>query len=171
MTKTPYEQGALDGLCGVYSIVNAARIVQRLDDEAGKDLFRQIIIYLSQRRMLGRILVEGLNLHVIGGIFRNVNELGSLQRNMPFKRDPETPLDRFWTDMLAFLGDCAGRAVLLGLGGVYDHWTVVESITDRRIRLFDSYGLKTLNRHRCTTLRPTSRRPHKLCPTHTYFLS
>lgn len=170
MTKTPYEQGALDGLCGVYSIVNAVRIVRRLDDEACKELFRQIIVYLSQRRMLGRILVEGLNLHVIGGIFRNVNDLGAVQRIMPFKRAPETPLDRFWSVMLEFLGNAGGRAVLLGLGGVYDHWTVVENITDRQIRLFDSYGLKTLNRHRCTTLRPTARRPHKLYPTHTYFL-
>jgi hypothetical protein len=170
MTKTPYEQGALDSLCGVYGIVNAARIVSRLGDEECKELFRRIIFFLNRRRMLDTILVEGLSQPAIGAIFRNVAGLRFHRRGMPFKHWPETPLDRFWSEMMTFLSQGPNRAILLSLGGVYDHWTVVETVTDKQIRLSDSYGLKTLNRHRCTTLRPTARRPYKLHPTQTYFL-
>jgi hypothetical protein len=54
---------------------------------------------------------------------------------------------------------------------MWDHWSIVESITDKQIRFFDSYRLKRLNRSRCATMRSTSSRPHVLSPTHTYFLS
>jgi len=44
----PYRQGALDGLCGVYSIINAVRIVNGIDDEDSEDLFQAIISYLDR---------------------------------------------------------------------------------------------------------------------------
>ncbi len=40
----PYEQGALDGLCAVYGIVNAARIIAGIDEAESKDLFKRIIL-------------------------------------------------------------------------------------------------------------------------------
>ena len=40
----PYLQGALDGLCAVYSIVNAARIIADIDEEEAKELFKKILI-------------------------------------------------------------------------------------------------------------------------------
>jgi D-alanine-D-alanine ligase len=48
-----------------------------------------------------------------------------------------------------------------------------SAFTDVRDRLctFDSHKLRRLNRNRCTAIRSTSRHPHMLCPTHTYFLS
>ena len=93
-------------------------------------------------------------------------------RSMPFKNLPNTPLDEFWTEMARFLSAGGERAILIGLGGpMWDHWSVVHTITPRQIRFFDSHKLRQLNRNRCTTTRSTSRRPHVLCPTHTYFLS
>ena len=79
----------------------------------------------------------------------------------------------FWNSMMEFLrnGEGKRRVILIGLGGVYDHWSIVDSITDKQIRLFDSFKLKRLNRNRCATMRRSSSRPHLLFPTHTYFLS
>jgi hypothetical protein len=74
--------------------------------------------------------------------------------------------------MMGFLNGGGPRAILIGLGGpLWDHWSIVDSITEKQIRFFDSYKLKRLNRLRCATIRSTSSRPHLLCPTHTYFLS
>lgn len=168
----PYLQGALDGLCAIYSIVNAARIIHRIPNGEAQDLFQQILIYLEESHQLGRILTEGIGLTTIGGVLRDVVGDRITHRQMPFKHRPDTSLDEFWSAMMEFLENGDRRAILIGIGGPFwDHWSIVQSITDKQIRFFDSHKLKQLNRTRCTTTRSTASRPHVLCPTHTYFLS
>ena len=159
-------------MCAIYSIVNAARIISDIQDAKAKLLFRRILEYLEQSRDLSRVLSEGIGLTTIGSILRDV--VGDLipHRSMPYKNLPNTPLDEFWSEMIRFLDASGKRAILIGLGGpMWDHWSIVHEITARQIRFFDSHKLRWLNRTRCTTTRCTSRRPHVLCPTHTYFLS
>jgi hypothetical protein len=168
----PYLQGALDGLCAIYSIVNAARIISDIGEEESKNLFKQILDYLEQSADLGRVLSEGIGLNTVGSILRDVANGRIPERNMPFKHRPETSLDEFWSEMMAFLDGGSKRAILIGVGGrMWDHWSIVHAISDRQVYFFDSHKLKSLKRSRCTTVRPTSLRPHLLCPTHTYFLS
>jgi hypothetical protein len=167
----PYEQGGLDGLCAIYSIVNAARIVSSIGEIEARALFRRILEHLEQTYDLSRTLVEGIGLVTIGGIFREVVKELIPYRSMPFKNSPYTPLDEFWVEMARFLEAEGERAILIGLSGPWDHWSIVHEITPRQIRFFDSRKLRRLNRNRCTTTRSTSSRPHVLSPTHTYFLS
>lgn len=168
----PYLQGALDGLCAIYSIVNAARIISDIGEEESKNLFKQILDYLEKSADLGRVLSEGIGLNTVGSILRDVANGRIPERNMPFKHRPETCLDEFWSEMMAFLDGGSKRAILIGVGGrMWDHWSIVHAISDRQVYFFDSHKLKSLKRSRCTTVRPTSLRPHLLCPTHTYLLS
>lgn len=167
----PYEQGGLDSLCGVYSIVNAVRIVNSLTNEDCSSLFGKIIEHLDESRSLPAVLTSGLSLQAIGSIFKDVIGNETIQRAMPFKHYPNASLDEFWEGMRIFLADGERKAILIGLGGIYDHWTVVSKITPKQIQLFDSDGLKKLNRVKCTTKEPTLNRPHRIYPTHTYFLS
>ena len=167
----PYLQGSLDGLCAIYSIVNAARIISGIDREASRELFHRTIMHVEETRDLSKVLTDGIGLTTVGGILRNV--VGELiqHRSMPFKRRPDTPLDEFWLEMMHFLNGGCKRAVLIALGGgTWDHWSVVHEITDKQIHFFDSHRLRRLHRNRCSTTRTTSSRPHLLCPTHTYFL-
>jgi hypothetical protein len=168
----PYLQGALDGLCAVYSVVNATRIISGIDEKEARDLFKRILIYLEKNEDLSRLLTEGIGLATIGGILRDVVGDGIGNRSMPFKHFPNTSLDEFWMEMLSFLGGGPKRAVLICLSGLmWDHWSIVHSISEKQIFFFDSHRLKRLNRSRCTTKQGTTSRPHVLCPTHTYFLS
>lgn len=168
----PYLQGALDGLCAIYSIVNAARIISDIGEEESKNLFKQILVHLESSADLGRVLTEGIGLNTLGGILRDVANGRIRERNMPFKHRPDTSLDEFWSEMISFLDGGTKRAILIGVGGrMWDHWSIVHAISDRQVYFFDSHKLKSLKRSRCTTVRPTAARPHLLCPTHTYFLS
>lgn len=168
----PYEQGALDGLCGVYCIVNATRIISGTSEEESRQLFQEIIHYLEKTKDLPKILIGGMGIQTIGAILADVVGDRIVNRTMPFKQYPETPLDELWTEMMNFMAGGERRAILTAIGGpMWDHWSIVESITDRQIRFFDSYKLKRLNRGRCATIRSTSSRPHLLSPTHTYFLT
>ena len=170
--KRPYLQGALDGLCAIYSIVNAARIIADISEEESKTLFKRILVYLETGKDLSRVLGEGIGLNTVGSILRDVANGRIPERNMPFKHRPDTSLDEFWTEMMSFLDGGSKRAILIGVGGrMWDHWSIVHAISDRQVYFFDSHKLKSLKRSRCTTVRPTTVRPHLLCPTHTYFLS
>lgn len=165
----PFKQGALDGLCGVYSIINSTKIINDLNFEDSQNLFEDIISYLDRAKNLSKIITEGLNINVIGEVMNNVESL-NLNREMPFRGYAETSLDEFWSSMQDFLG-VSNRTILLGLGGVYDHWSVVTEVSDKRITFFDSDGIKYINRSNCTTQTPTTNRKHQIFPTHSYFLS
>jgi hypothetical protein len=164
----PYLQGSLDGLCGVYSIINASRIINNLSDEKCIELFQQVIRFLDSERCLSKLLINGIDINIIGQVMNNVKEL-KLNKHQPFHGKPETKLGEFWNEMQNFL-EMQNRAILIGLGGIHDHWTVVKSISPKQIKLIDSDGLKQLNRVSCTTGEPSIQRIHKIYPTHTYFL-
>jgi hypothetical protein len=169
----PYIQGTLDGLCAVYSIVNASRIISDIGDEESKVLFKNILAYLEETKGgIGKILTEGIGLTTLGSILRKVTNDKIKNKTMPFKHHPDASLNEFWNEMISFLNSGEKRAILIGLGGhMWDHWSIVHAITNRQIYFFDSYKLKILPRCRCSTTHATAARPHLLCPTHTYFLS
>ena len=48
----PFQQGGLDSLCGLYSIVNAERIINRSSDDETQQLFNDLVHFLSRRRLL-----------------------------------------------------------------------------------------------------------------------
>ena len=130
--KRPYLQGALDGLCAIYGIVNAARIISDIGEEESKSLFKQILVYLENNEDLGRVLTEGIGLNTVGSLLRDVANGRIHDRNMPFKHRPETSLDEFWSEMMSFLDGGSKRVILIGVGGrMWDHWSIVHAISDQ----------------------------------------
>ena len=173
MKLKPHEQGALSSLCGIYSIVNAMRIVRGLNNEESKELFSQIISYLEENKKLSVSLTSGISITVMGSIFKDI--VGEkIDRAIPFQKQTDVGISEFWTEMTRFLhakrtkGE--KRAILLSLGGLHDHWTIVRKISSKRIWLFDSIGLRNLDRSKCTTRKASSSRRHLIYPTQTYFL-
>lgn len=163
-------QGAHDGLCGIYSIVNASKLLFKLSNDDADDLFRKIVEYLKEEKAFADIFLKGTSLIRLGSIFKHIEDDNlQIDRSMPFKKKPDASLDEFWNSMKNFLIE-SERAIILGLDGVHDHWTVVQGITDKQIQLLDSADLKFINRSNCTTREPKKNRPHKILPTHAYFL-
>jgi hypothetical protein len=168
----PLQQGNLDGLCGVYSIVNATRKVKgKLATEESKELFLSVISHLQDKKQGLDFLVEGISIHDIGTALREVVEpVHGVFRSKPYDKFSSLGLKSLWDGMSEFL-QAPRRAIIIGLGGKYDHWTVVDSITDKRITLLDSDDSFHINRCACTTTdRITTRRKHRLFHTHAYFL-
>lgn len=165
----PFKQGALDALCGVYSIINSAKIINGLNHEDSQGLFEDIICYLDQSRDLSKIIVEGLNINVIDEIMNNIESL-NLNRKILFRGRTDIGLNEFWSSMQEFL-EVSNRTVLISLSGVHNHWSVVKEISDKRITFYDSDGIKQINRIHCTTKASTSNRKHQILVNHSYFLS
>ena len=167
----PFQQGGLDSLCGLYSIVNAERFINHSSDESAQELFDSIIHYLSRRRLLAKLLIGGVIHRQMLLMLNDV--VGDRIPNLwiPWRGVPNPDLDTFWRSLQTFLDGTPGRAVILGLDGYHDHWTVIETITDKSILLYDSALIKRLPRSSCSTRYINGRRKHLLQPAQTFYLS
>ncbi len=168
----PFQQGGLDSLCGLYSIINAERIINHSSDEETQQLFDDLIHYLSRRRLLSKLLIGGIiHKQMLLILEKVVGKQRIADVEIPWRGVPNPDLTTFWKSMQMFLDGTPGRAIILGLQGFHDHWTVIEAITNRSILLYDSSKIKRLPRSQCTTVYATGARKHLLLPAQTYFLS
>lgn len=168
----PFQQGGLDSLCGLYSIINAERFINHSTDAESQKLFNSLIHYLTKRGLLTKFLVDGIiHTEMLVILKRVVGKKRISNVSIPFRGVTTPDLTRFWKYMQWFLDGTPGRAIILGLQGYHDHWTVIEKITNRSIVLYDSSLIKRLPRDRCTTIYATGQRKHLLLPAQTYFLS
>ena len=168
----PFQQGGLDALCGLYSIVNAERIINRSSDDETQQLFDELVHFRARRGLLSKFLIGGILHNQMLVILEKVVGKQRISRvQVPWRGVPNPPLTTFWQSMQYFLNGTPGRAIILGLQGYHDHWTVIESLTNRSILLYDSSKIKRLPRPYCTTVYTTNKRKHLLFPAQTYFLS
>ena len=169
---TPFQQGGLDSLCGLYSVVNAERIINHSSDNETQQLFDDLVHFLSQRKLLSKLLIGGIiHTEMLLLLDKVVGKQRIANVYVPWRGIPNPDLTTFWKSMQFFLDGRPERAIILGLKGYHDHWTVIESITNRSIKLYDSALIQRLPRSSCTTVYATWKRKHLLLPAQTYFLS
>ena len=168
----PFQQGGLDSLCGLYSIVNAERIINHSSDEEAQQLFNDLVYFLARRGLLSKFLIGGIHHPQMLMILDKVVGKQRISNVwIPWRGIPNPDLTSFWNSMQVFLDGTPARSIILGLEGYHDHWTVIERISSRSIHLYDSSQIKRLPRPYCTTVYTTNKRKHLLLPAQTYFLS
>lgn len=165
----PFQQGGLDSLCGLYSIVNAELLINRSSPEQTQALFDTMVHFLSRKGLLSKILLDGVIHNQMLLILKKVVNGRIPNIEIPWRSQPTPELDPFWESMRDFLDGAPDRAIILGLNGFHDHWTVIRRITSKSIFLYDSAKITPLRRSDCTTAK--RRRTHLLLPAQTYFLS
>src|SRR5690349_834090 len=67
-----FKQGYLDSLCGIDSIVNAYKIVNKSSFDECQALFNDIIMYLSRKRVLKNFIIGGVKHTDMVNIMRDV---------------------------------------------------------------------------------------------------
>ena len=167
----PYQQGGLDSLCGIYSIVNAERIINGTTIEESEVLFCEIMRHLDKKKRLYSILTNGMLLKDVKQILNEIVRDRIPVKQIQFAGKTNPDLSTFWKSMQEFLSESSKKAILLGLSGFHDHWTIISSITEKQIQLADSDSLQQLNRSNCTTYDIRGQRHHILWPAQTYFLA
>lgn len=169
-----FNQGDLDSLCGVYSLVNAERMINKTSEQKSRDLFGLIINCLdSLPNSLSAVLIGGMLRKHIKLILDDVLSDWITYRGLPFDGVENPDLSTFWEAMMHFIDrneNVTNKVILLSLTGKHDHWTVVKKISEKQIQLIDSDGLRTINRRNCTTSYQIGCRHHVLCPAQTFFL-
>ncbi|MEQ1779366.1 MAG: hypothetical protein ABL863_12565 [Nitrosomonas sp.] len=180
----PIRQGSIDGLCGVYSVMNATEVVigkfhydRRLKRKASQRrvLFKNLIGYLAKHDMLEETLICGFDdIDAKGGFIdiaiKSVKKYQKhkLRKQIAFDTDDVT-LDQYWEKLTEHLSQ-PGSAVIISLSGRIKHWTCVRRITPNALILSDSSGIRQIARHRCT-IETESLDMYTLWPKLTYLLS
>jgi hypothetical protein len=151
----PQRQGDLDGLCGLYAVVNAIELTGVIGPKSlfHQRLFKRLIEGLSEgelRRAMTKGLTHGQMLFIADRAFR------SLHRRYGVRLLIE-PLDDIWSpdDLTGYLATVANlsqhvrTAVIVNLiMPSVNHWTVVYGCDRDHLRLRDSGRLRTLPLHR-----------------------
>lgn len=160
----PFRQGDLDGLCGVYSIVNSVRLLcPEVDQDAAEWLFSELMHALPGLGSEPReIVTGGIGRRQLSQLLRRAvrcmideYEIHLTVSRLPKELRQSIDLHELW----AWLGgriSTTGVAIL-GLGGRHDHWTVAMGVTAQQIKLFDSGEESVLRRRNCTVGRAAMR--------------
>lgn len=172
---SPLQQGTLDGLCSIYSIINAVRLLheQALNPRIAFDLFVILFDKLSARLGPSESLCRGAEPADLRTLLRHTQKILREQTDLPIsisriKLDARRRrLDVVWSTLRKHFDD--GAVAIIGLEGFHAHWTVGYRATAKTIRLFDSGGLRVLTRRHCS-LR-SDRRRHHLIPEDIFIVS
>ena len=148
--KAKYSQGNCDNLCGVYASINAALLstdgLEKFSKKQVRDLFQLIITDLSKHHKLLTVHKEGSPVELVENYIRLLqrqladNVILSYYKPFTFKTRTTTAVKR-----LTVISRQANTAVIIGIQGFYDHWSVLDKIQNNRLYLNDSDGLKYLN--------------------------
>jgi hypothetical protein len=157
----PYRQGRLDDLCGVYTLINALRLLcPRLDEDACERVFCALI------RARARQAASPLTV-ISGGVSRRelLLLICSWQRFAAKEFGVTLTVDRLKVSEPSLRGIWRGlcRALdgqsvaIMGLSGLERHWTVAYAASERALRVADSSGLRAIFRSQCTVGRTSLR--------------
>ena len=127
--KYPFMQGWLDSCCGIYSIVNANRIVNNVSYDESQPVFNEIIKNLHKRKILKDVILEVINHRNFSALMNTVGT--NLFPLMETNKKGFLKLNDWWEYTRQFMEEQPNRAVILSIGGLHDHLTVIQKMTDR----------------------------------------
>lgn len=150
----PYRQGAFDGFCGVYSVINAMKLIAKNGDGLGEEfcelLFNALIRHATLKIGARRLIRSGTPHRLMRSFLRGSCDYVSRNRRLkpcikrPFLREGRLPIDSVINLMRLDLA-IQPCSFIVEIGGVHSHWTVIRDISKAQVHLFDSDGLKVLN--------------------------
>lgn len=142
----PQTQGHIDGLCAVYTVVNACKLLFDHSETMDQRLFKALCISISD--MFPTIVYDGTEVvgvrRLLGAAVdwtRRAHKCDLVWSQPLFRQNKETVEDYFdWLRGELKPADGGRRAAILGLGKPWEHWTVARAVRAGRAYYFDSWG-------------------------------
>lgn len=167
----PFQQGDLDGLCGFYATINAAKLISKcISADFGSEILLDAALALNKSSV--EFITEGTTTLDISRVLRdNICNEFNIRRSKPFHTRSYVSLDEFWETLCIFLHSKPGRTAIIVIeNSRYSHWTVVKEINSKRLILFDSNKRVFLNRKQCSTTELGPNISILITPSPTFFL-
>lgn len=152
----PVSQGDYDGLCGLYCIINAFRLVSAPYEELSRDtvkaLFKAGVTFLARRGRLSRAVQsaveEGTWPRLADHMATEARRLGFcivLEQSLKHNRMASADITRLIERLIT-----SGKAPMVFMRGKYRHYSVISGYTPASFKLFDSFGYHWVRRSSCS---------------------
>jgi hypothetical protein len=154
--RTPYLQGQIDGLCGLYAIINAFQYLfpaSFTDDDAWELM---TILCGAIAHKFPAVIWKGAGVEDTVALFKAAEKYAAATRHLkgrivvtrPFARRKIDRVQDFWAEIGDWL-DANPRAhntrlACIGIGYPDNHWTLVAKKNEKSVTFFDSWELKRL---------------------------
>jgi hypothetical protein len=158
----PITQGDYDGLCGLYCVINAVRLVlaprRELTHEEVKTLFAAGVRFLARRSCLAEAVHSCIPEHTWVNLAKHVVAAAQPMTNRRIllrrpKSSENAPIEETMRRIERMVH--SGQAPCVFLRGTYRHYSVISGYTPVSLKLFDSFGYRWVLRRTCgTTNRP-----------------
>jgi hypothetical protein len=139
-----YNQGELDGLCGIYAIINAYRLLfgDQFGPERATKLFKKMAKSVPVAVFEGTSYQEQLDLIALANRAVPAN-LRLEVRTHVFKKPVNGPAWRTntYVNRLREEVNEQNQVAILGLEKAHEHWTLVHRLTPSTLKLTDSDAL------------------------------
>lgn len=152
------QQGKYDGLCGLYSVVNAfALLYPGASSEQLAELAKELAMALPKDEFRD-IWLNGMVADRLTKLVEKATRFTEpwLQSGERVYTESITPNDRrqCHSQMKKKHDEATAQrqksCFIVGFGGKCDHWTVVSNVTDKQYQLYDSDSMKRINKSATT---------------------
>jgi hypothetical protein len=146
MASRPFQQGGLDGLCGLYSIVNAVEILhaKSLSEKHAETLFKRLALKIGSK--FPAALWDGTGVPELREMLDEAQLFAKEELNLSFERHEPFHNTQFSAakDFRLRLSELITppSVAIVGLFKPWDHWTVVDKAGKDTLFLFDSIAMK-----------------------------
>ncbi len=165
-----FKQGDLDGLCGVYSLINACCYFGCTEDEC-EELFTKSIKYLNENNKLETALLKGLSFLWIRKLVKNVFSKFLSDGTIIFERKSPS-LNEYWNTISKFLDENKGGCVFVRFeDSKDDHFSIITKASDSKLTLHDSSNFLPFKIEECTVGKPKKKGVYQFYPKETYFFA
>jgi len=151
---SPFAQGDLDNLCGLYAAVNALCVtsatIRPFSTAEAKQVLHAGVAHLQRRGWLSDALIHGMALQRQRAVTQHMAKAAASIADLDFTVAPLVPGaakdDAHATLELLAARITAGAAVIACLENTFWHYTVISGLSASRVYLFDSDGLHWIER-------------------------
>lgn len=168
----PFTQGELDGLCGIYAVINAYRLL--FGDEF--ELERAHSLFKRMAKSAPLAVFDGIGYHELLDLIALANRAVPARLRLEvrpnvFRKPANGPAWRTDTYLKRLREEVneGGQVAILGLEKAHDHWTLLHQITPTTAKLTDSDSIKHLSLSNCGVTTKT-RRDYRIVPSQTILL-
>lgn len=151
---SPFEQGDLDNLCGLYAAVNALCVtsapIRPLSTSEAQHVLHAGVSYLQRRGWLADALIDGMTLPRQRAVTQQMGKAASRIAGLNVSITQIVPGRPKFTAHAALeliaSRIAAGSAVIACFENTLWHYTVISGTSAGRLYLFDSAGLHWIER-------------------------
>lgn len=159
MSKKAVLQGDLDGLCGLYSVINVLNnLLPGTNKDTREELFKHGITWLNKNRSLKNVILKGMQYNTLKELIESYQCY--ISDNSPFyckvNKFPDIKdcnARGVWNHISTYLEENKKVAVIIGFQNKsdWDHWTIIQRATGKTWLLCDSAGRRKILKSEITT--------------------